>query len=185
VNGQEPPPVPKIVYYVASSLDGYIAGPDDDISRFALEGEVVERYQSDLKAFETVVMGRRTYEFGYRYGLSPGQPAYPHMKHHVFSDSLHFDSPAESVQIENRSIDRVREIRDGSPTDVYLCGGGQFAGWLLEHHLVDVLKVKLNPIVLGGGTRLFGSTTAQASGDLIEQEAFRGGIQILTYQLAC
>lgn len=80
--------MPKIVYYVAISLDGYIAGEGDDVSMFIPGGNGVEQYQKDLLDFSTVIMGRRTYEFGYQYGLQPGQPAYPHMEHYIFSDSL-------------------------------------------------------------------------------------------------
>ena len=80
--------MPKIIYYVASSLDGFIAGPEDDISDFAAGGSGVDQYLSDLQNFKTVIMGRRTYEFGYQYGLKPGQPAYPHMEHFIFSSSL-------------------------------------------------------------------------------------------------
>ncbi len=76
-------------------------------------------------------MGRRTYEFGYQYGLEPGQPAYPHMEHFIFSDSLKIKKLAKSVHIEKKSIDRVREIKESAQTDIYLCGGGEFAGWLL------------------------------------------------------
>ncbi len=67
--------MPKIVYYVASSIDGFIAGVNDDISGFVPGGSGVEKYLSDLKSFKTVIMGRRTYEFGYQFGLEPGQPA--------------------------------------------------------------------------------------------------------------
>ncbi len=74
----------KIVYYVASSLDGYIAGINDDISTFIPDGKGVEKYLSDLQSFKTVIMGLRTYEFGYQFGLQPGQPAYPHMQHYIF-----------------------------------------------------------------------------------------------------
>ena len=59
----------KIVYYVASSLDGYISGIDDDVSGFVYEGEMVEKYLEDLKSFQTVIMGRNTYEFGYKFGV--------------------------------------------------------------------------------------------------------------------
>ena len=171
----------KIVYYVASSLDGYIAGVDDDISQFILQGEGVERYQSDLANFSTVIMGRKTYEFGYQYGLKPGQPAYPNMEHHIFSDSLKIENLSESVRIEKLSIDRVKEIRQNTTTDIYLCGGGQFSGWLLDNGLIDQLKLKLNPIVLGSGTKLFGSSTANANWELTDSASFSDGLQILTY----
>ena len=175
--------MPRIVYYVATSLDGYIAGKGDDISQFVFGGEAVKQYQSDLKGFSTVIMGRRTYEFGYQYGLKPGQPAYPHMEHYIFSESLELDEAAETVHIEPLSIDRVKAIRDQSPSDVYLCGGGAFAGWLLDHQLVDQLKIKLNPIVIGDGIRLFGASVAPVNWKLVERQSFPDGVQILTYDV--
>lgn len=171
----------KIIYYVASSIDGYIAGENDDISQFVLQGEGVEKYQADLANFETVIMGRKTYEFGYQYGLKPGQPAYPNMSHHIFSNSLKLDNLSEAVNIEPLSIDRVNEIRQKSKTDIYLCGGGHFAGWLLENGLIDQLKLKLNPIVLGAGKKLFGNSKANANWQLADIESFSDGLQILTY----
>ncbi len=171
----------KIIYYVASSLDGYIAGENDDISKFILQGEGVEKYQSDLANFGTVIMGRKTYEFGFQYGLEPGQPAYPNMEHYIFSNSLKVDNLSETVKIEKLSIDKANEIRENAKTNIYLCGGGQFAGWLLENGLIDQLKLKLNPIVLGKGTKLFGSSTANENWELIEKESFSDGLQILTY----
>ena len=126
-------------------------------------------------------MGRRTYEFGYQYGLEPGQSAYPHMEHFIFSDSLEFEKIAESVHIENKSIDRVKEIKESAETDIYLCGGGEFAGWLLNHGLIDQLKLKLNPIILGNGIWLFGNSKTQAKWNLKETETFDEGLKILTY----
>ncbi|MDW3196907.1 MAG: dihydrofolate reductase family protein [Cytophagales bacterium] len=175
--------MPKIVYYVATSLDGYIAGPNEDISLFVYQGNGVEQYQKDLLDFSTVIMGRRTYEFGYQYGLKPGQPAYPHMEHHIFSDSLEFTEEVHpQVHLQTKSLDRVQEVRDQSPTDVYLCGGGVFAGWLLENDLIDQLKVKLNPIILGGGTRLFGNAKTKMKWELVDHSSFEEGLQILTYE---
>ncbi|RAJ12267.1 dihydrofolate reductase family protein [Arenibacter echinorum] len=171
----------KIIYYVASSLDGFITGKNDDISQFILQGKGVEKYLADLSKFETVIMGRRTYEFGFQYGLQPGQPAYPNMNHYIFSNSLKIDNLSESVKIEKLSVDSVNEIRQIAKTDIYLCGGGQFAGWLLDNGLIDQLKLKLNPVVLGGGTKLFGSSSANVSWELTDKESFSDGLQILTY----
>ena len=175
--------MPKIIYYVATSLDGFIAGEDDDISQFAQGGKGVEKYLADLQHFSTVIMGRRTYEFGYKYGLQPGQPAYPHMQHYIFSDSIQIKNCAENVHVVKRDIAKVREIREQSPTDVYLCGGGVFAGWLLDHGLIDQLKLKVNPITLGNGIRLFGDSTTQARWKLMQAETYDDGLQILTYEL--
>ncbi|RPD93455.1 dihydrofolate reductase [Aureibaculum marinum] len=171
----------QIIYYVASSLDGYIAGENDDISQFILQGEGVEKYKSDLRNFKTVIMGRKTYEFGFQYGLEPGKPAYPNMEHYIFSNSLKIDNLSKSVNIEKISIDKVKEIKQNAETDIYLCGGGQFAGWLLENNMIDQLKLKLNPVILGSGTKLFGSSTTKAKWEVKEIESFSDGMQILTY----
>ncbi|MEQ9426919.1 MAG: dihydrofolate reductase family protein [Cyclobacteriaceae bacterium] len=173
--------MPKIIYYVASSIDGFMAGPNDDVSDFATGGSAVDKYFSDLQNFSTVIMGRRTYEFGYKYGLVPGQPAYPHMEHFIFSKSLSIEKLAKTVHIESISVERINEIKKASKTDIYLCGGGEFAGWLLENGLIDQLKLKLNPIILGEGIRLFGKSTKKAKWKLIETENFEDGLKILTY----
>lgn len=175
--------MPKIIYYVASSLDGYIAGENNDISTFVASGNGVKKYLSDLQEFSTVIMGRRTYEFSYQFGLKPGEPAYPHMEHHIFSNSLVIDKLADNVHLEKISVSRIKEIRDNSPTDVYLCGGGQFAGWLLDNKLIDQLKLKLNPIVLGNGVSLFGDSNSSFSAKLIQKEFFDEGLVMLTYEI--
>lgn len=173
----------KIVYYVATSLDGFISGPEEDISLFAHNGKGVEKYMSDLKDFDTVIMGRKTYEFGYQFGLQPGQPAYPHMEHYIFSDTLKFENTHEKVHVEKRDLKKIKELKSQSGTDIYLCGGGLFAGWLFENDLIDVLKVKLNPIILGEGATLFGGSKKQGKFKLVGRQSFEDGLQFLTYQL--
>ena len=173
----------KIIYYVAISIDGFIAGENDDISNFILQGEGVEKYQSDLLNFKTVIMGRKTYEFGYKFGLPPGQPAYPHMEHYIFSNNMTLSDLSDTVHIEELDIDKIKELKEKATTDIYLCGGGQFAGWLLENNLIDQIKLKLNPIVLGKGVRLFGDTESFSKLKLTEKETFKDGLQILSYEV--
>ena len=173
----------KIIYYVASSIDGFIAGENEDISKFILQGEGVEKYQSDLLDFKTVIMGRKTYEFGYQFGLPAGQSAYPNMEHYIFSNNMTINNLSDSVHIEKLDIEKIKELKEKAKTDIYLCGGGQFAGWLLENNLIDQLKLKLNPIVLGKGVRLFGDTELFVDLKLIDKQDFKDGLQILTYDL--
>jgi len=66
---------------------------------------------------------------------------------------------------------------------VYLCGGDEFAGWLLDHGLVDVLIIKLNPIILGTGVPIFGNSKTSLGGSLLKRESFQEGLEILTYDL--
>ncbi|WP_420603743.1 dihydrofolate reductase family protein [Flagellimonas sp.] len=144
--------------------------------------KLIKAKELDLD-FKTVIMGRKTYEFGYQFGLVPGQPAYPHMEHFIFSNSMEIENLNSSVYIVKRSIEEIEKIKRNAQTDIYLCGGGVFAGWLLDNGLIDQLKIKLNPIVLGNGTPLFGESNTALKWHLENQESYDEGLQILTYNL--
>jgi dihydrofolate reductase len=173
----------KIVYYVASSLDGFISGLNEDVSGFVGKGNGVDRYLTDLENFDTVIMGRNTYEFGYKYGLKPGQPAYLHMKHYIFSNNLKLENPDIKVEVKKIDLTEINLIQNQEGTDIYLCGGGQFAGWLLDHQKIDILRLKLNPLILGEGIKIFGSSTKQYNLQLIETLLYENGLQIMTYRV--
>ena len=173
----------NIIYYVAASIDGYISRPDHSIEGFTADSSGVTKYLEDLQQFDTVIMGRKTYEFGYRYGLQPGQPAYPHMKHYIFSNSLVFNKPNASVCVCQIDLDIIKQLKEEQGTDIYLCGGGDFAGWLLDSGQIDILKLKLNPLILGGGIRLFGNSKKDFQTELIENTLYTNGLQIITYKI--
>lgn len=145
----------KIIYYVACSIDGFIWGPNDDVSGFIYSGKGVEKYLNDLKSYDTVIMGRSTYEFGYKFGAIPGEPSptYPHMKHYVFSNNLKLKNLNPQVEVKKLDLNEIDKLKKESGSDIYLCGGGQFAGWLLNNQKIDILKLKVNPLLLGGGSK--------------------------------
>lgn len=174
----------QIIYYVAASLDGFIAGPNEDASAFVQSGDGVDHYLKELKDFDTVIMGRKTYEFGYQYGLKPGKAAYPHMKHYIFSDTLSFEEQDEQVFVIKRDVTEIEALKKEEGSPIYLCGGGLFAGWLMENQLIDILKVKLNPILLGDGIKLFGPSKKFYQLKVIESQSFSDGIQLVTYQIS-
>ena len=173
----------KIVYYVASSIDGFISGLNDDISGFVGTGNGVDKYLADLANFDTVIMGRNTYEFGYKYGLQPGQPAYPHMKHYIFTDNLKLENLSTQVEVKNLDLTEIDKLKMHEGTDIYLCGGGQFAGWLLDNKKIDTLKLKLNPLILGQGIKLFGNSNSNYNLELLETADYENGLQIMTYNI--
>lgn len=143
-----------IHYDVAMSLNGYIAGPDEDISGFPAKGEHLDAYLKRLEGYDTVLMGRSTYEFGFRFGLHPGQRAYPHMRHLIFSRTLELPTNCDVEIVRDDWVNRVKALKSSAGGAIYLCGGGQFAGLLVSNGLVDRLHVKLAPVLLPGGVRL-------------------------------
>ncbi len=173
----------RIVYYVAMTLDGYISGPNGKIEGYVSEGSGLDQYLSDLKKFDTMIMGRNTYEFGFKFGIESGMPAYEHMDHYIFSNTASYENSNDRVKIVKRDLDIIRAFRQDDGTEIYLCGGGVFAGWLLENELIDILKVKLSPVVFGDGLRLFGNSKKEVRLELIDQIEHDHGMIILTYKI--
>lgn len=148
----------NIVYYVAATLDGFICGADGGISAFVHDDEFVEHYKKSLQRFHCTIMGKTTYEFGYAYGLQPGQKAYPHMDHYVFSKSIQLPDNSEVVAVRANWAAKLQELKNTARFDIYLCGGSEFAGFVLEAGLINELIVKVNPVLLGEGKPLFSSS---------------------------
>jgi dihydrofolate reductase len=173
----------EIIYDVATSLDGFIAGPGDDIAGFVAEGDHVAAYQARLASYGTAIMGRRTYEFGYRFGLVPGARAWPHMDHHVFSRSLVL--PGDAVEVVRGAWrERLEALRGTPGRPIYLCGGGVFAGWLAAEGLIDRLRLKINPVVLGGGLPLFAGLTAPLALRPVGLTAHASGVTLAEFVAA-
>lgn len=173
----------NIIYYVAMSLDGYITGPNESYNGYVGEGSGLEQYLHDLKLFDTVIMGKNTYEFGFKFGNKPGMPAYEHMDHYIFSNTASYPNKHEQVKIVKRDISVINELKNGQGTDIYLCGGGIFAGWVLENKLIDILKIKLSPVILGDGIPLFVNTNSRVNLELIDHVVHDYGLIFLTYRI--
>ena len=173
----------QIVYYVAISLDGYISGPNDPMEGYVSEGSGLNQYMEDLKAFDTVIMGKNTYELGFRFGIEPGQLAYPHMEHYVFSESASYPTTHPKMHVVPRDLSIIKELREQDGSDIYLCGGSVFAGWLLNNKLIDVLKVKQSPVIFGAGLPLFSNVERFVKLEMTDMQQHDHGMMIKTFKM--
>ena len=105
-------------------------------------------------------MGRKTYEFGCKFGLQPEQPAYPHMLHFIFSDSFTLENADSTVQIKKINLNEIELIQKQRGSDIYL-----------------------NPLILGQGIKLFGASKQTYKTKLIETELFENGLLFYTYKI--
>ena len=105
------------------------------------------------------------------------------MEHYIFSNNLELENPNPKVQVKKLDINEVEDLQKQEGTDIYLCGGGQFAGWLLDHQKIDLLKLKINPLILGEGIKMFGKSVKKYELQLIDSANYENGLQIMTYQI--
>ena len=185
----------KLVYYVATTLDGFIAAPDGSFDAFAPTPDFLQfiaaEYPETLpvhvrphlgiadapnKHFDTLVMGRKTYDPAVEAGLTS---AYPHLRQYVFSRTLGtVDDPTVTV-VADDPLATVRELKQEDGLDIWLCGGGQLAGALASE--IDELIVKINPTVIGSGTPLFTMEYQQYPWTLVETATHSGGVLVAHY----
>lgn len=175
--------MPSVIYDVAVSADGFIAGTGDDISAFPTDADVVGDYFERLKTYDCCLMGRRTYEFGYGFGMKPGENPYPHMQSHVFSRTL--DLPeARAVTLHRQSgRDVLAGVIAAAPGPVYLCGGGALAGDMARHGLIDRLILKRAPVFLGRGIRLFGGNDTPQDVEPIDTKTYACGVVLQSFEM--
>ena len=171
----------KLKYHVATTLDGFIAHEDHSIDGFVAEGEHVTDYLESLKNdYDIVLMGRRTYEFGFQFGVTN---PYPWMKQYVLSRTME-RSPDPNVELVSESIlEFVRELKEGTGKDIYLCGGATLATTLIAENLIDEIIVKLSPIVFGRGIPLFSGKIKQAELELLYSKVYESGVVLLNYRV--
>ena len=176
-----------IIYDVAVSADGFIAGASGDVSQFPHTGPVVDDYATRLQTYAAVLMGRATYQFGYAFGLKPGENPYPWAMSLVISPSIVLpDNPEVEVEVEVVRTDpaaRIDRLRHMALGPIYLCGGGHLAGWLLREGLITHLRLKRAPVILGQGVPLFAGTGPVRPMTLTDSRIYKDGVIYQEYRL--
>jgi dihydrofolate reductase len=172
------PPVRRVRYRVAASLDGYIAGPDGEIDWIVPDPTV--DLASLFTGFDTVLLGRRTYELT----RQPGAPAWPAgWRIYVFSRTLDAaEHPAVTV-VGTDAGAVVAAIRSEPGRDIWLFGGGNLFASLLAADVVDQVEVAIMPVLLGRGIPLVGPEAPRARMVLTRADSSPAGIVSLHYDV--
>ncbi len=163
----------RIRYVVASSLDGYIAGPKGEADWIIMDPEI--DFGGLFSQFDTFLLGRRTF-----HGMG-GQGGFPGTKTVVFSRTLRQEDYPGVTIIADDIREYLTTLRAEEGKDIWLFGGGTLFRTLLDAGLVDTVEVSIIPVLLGEGIPLLASPAGRKKLLLTGHRIYKTGIVTLEY----
>jgi dihydrofolate reductase len=183
----------KIVVTEFVSLDGVMEDPGGAESfrhggwTFEINrGDEGDKFKLDeALSAEALLLGRVTYEgFAAAWPSREGEFAdkFNTMPKYVVSSTLEEPEWNNSTVLEGDVAEEVAKLKQAHDGDVVVHGSAQLVQALVEHDLVDELRLMVFPVVLGSGKRLFGDTSDKKRLRLVDSKTVGDGVAILTYQ---
>lgn len=168
--------------YIATSLDGYIAKPNDDLGFLKLvekEGEDYG-YAAFTSTIDTIIIGRKTYDWVLR---EIGTSHYDNGDRNVYvitrnkrpgigKTTFYTGDPAELVQ----------RLKNENGKNIYCDGGAEIVDELLKNDLIDEFVISIIPVLVGNGIRLFKDGRPEQQLELVSTKTFDTGLTQLFYR---
>lgn len=173
----------KLTVYIASSLDGYIAKPNDDLSFLKLvekEGEDYG-YEEFISTIDTIILGRKTYDWVLK---EIGPSYYDNGKR-----SVYVITRTERPRVGNTTFftgDLTKLIQqlkaESSSQNIYCDGGAEIINELLKNDLIDEFIISLVPVFVGDGIRLFKEGRPEQQLELVNAKTYDTGLVQVHYK---
>ena len=188
----------KIIVLTFLSLDGVMqapGGPTEDTSgNFTLGGWTVPYFDEFLgvvmaeqlgQPFD-LLLGRKTFEiFASYWPQHPEEgPEINSATKYVASNTLKSHEWEKSVFLSGNVPEEIKKLKAGEGPDLQVHGSGELIQTLLEHDLVDEFWLKIFPVTLGMGKRLFGNGTISAAFTLVDSKTSPTGVIVATLKRA-
>ena len=170
----------KVILFIATSLDGYIATQDEDLSFLSIvqqEGEDYG-YPEFLSHVDTVIMGRKTYDW-----IMKEVKEYPHpgMDSYIITRTPRPDE--DRIKFYAGSLkELIQRLKMENGKNIFIDGGAEVIDVLLKENLIDDFIISLIPILLGDGIRLFRDARPELKLTLIHSECYGTGLVQLHYK---
>jgi dihydrofolate reductase len=186
--------VGRIVISENVSLDGVVEDPagDEGFERGGWVGLIKDRPELNQLALDEALgagaflLGRRSYEwFAARWPSRSGELAdrLNSMPKYVVSSTLERLGWKNATLLRGDAIDEVSRLKQTVDREIVVPASFQLAHMLIERSLVDELRLKVHPVVLGAGKRLFGETSDKKSLRLLNSTTIDGEVAYLTYEV--
>lgn len=172
----------KLFLFIATSLDGYIAKPNNDLGFLKMvekEGEDYG-YAAFTANIDTIILGRKTYDY---------------VLQHI--GASHYDNGQKDVYVITRTEkpsvgnttfytgklpELVHQLKSENGKNIYCDGGAEVIHELLQHDLIDEYIISIIPVLVGSGTKLFKDDRPEQELTLLKAKSFDTGLVQLHYQ---
>jgi dihydrofolate reductase len=172
----------KISVFIAMSLDGFIAGPNDDLSFLKLvekEGEDY-CYAHFTETIDTLIVGRKTYDYVLK---EVGPTHYDNGQRNVYIITRNpRPNVGKTIFYTGDLIELVKNLKAESGKNIYCDGGAEIINELLKHELIDEFIISVIPVLLGNGIRLFKGRLLEQRLELVNTKRFGTGLVQLHYR---
>jgi dihydrofolate reductase len=170
----------KVILFIAASLDGYIATPDEDLSFLSIvqqEGEDYG-YSEFIEHIDTVIMGRKTYDW-----ITKEMNEFPHSDKDTYIITRTPRPENGKIRFFTGDLsDLVHRLKLDSGKNIFIDGGSEIIDVLLKDNLIDELIISIIPILLGDGIRLFKDGRPELRLKLMHSECYGTGLVQLHYK---
>lgn len=167
----------KVVLFIATSLDGYIANPDGTVDWLFHDADY--GYTEFMASVDAVVMGRKTWE---KAGTFEDVP-FAGKQVIVFSRSTPNSSEDRIRFVQGDPSATIAEIRSSVQKDIWLVGGGNSIQQFIASKLIDEFRIFVHPIILGEGIPLFHRQSGRTDLIFESSQSFPSGLVELRYRL--
>jgi dihydrofolate reductase len=171
----------KVTYGGANSLDNFLAGPGEAIDWLRWSDDAAAIAAESFKGVDTMLMGRKTFEFAQRAG--PG-PVLKGVRTYVFSQTLGGVPEDGGVAlVREDAAGFVRRLKGKPGGNILVMGGGALGNALIEAGLVDEIRLSIHPVLLGGGTPVFHALGRRVELELIEARPIARECVLVRYRV--
>ena len=170
----------KVISYIATSLDGYIAAPNDDLSFLSIvqqEGEDYG-YADFVKSVDTVILGRRTYDW-----VMTQVPEFPHADKDSYIITRTPRPGKGKLNFYTGDLkELILKLKSEQGQNIFIDGGAEVVNELLKQKLIDEFIISVIPILIGNGTRLFKDGRPEQTLKLVDVRQFDTGLLQVRYK---
>ncbi|MEP6793638.1 MAG: dihydrofolate reductase family protein [Saprospiraceae bacterium] len=169
----------KVILYIATSVDGYIAQPNDDLSFLSIvqqEGEDYG-YGSFINSVDTVIIGRKTYEW-----VLSKVAEFPHADKTTYVITRTERQSIGTTQFYTGNLkELILKLKSEKGKNIFVDGGAEIVNELLKDNLIDEFIISIVPILLGCGTKLFRDGRPEQMLKVVSTKEFEKGLIQLHY----